>query len=428
MAFSSLNPLPRKTVSSIASTVGNVTAPVNQTTPRTYGFDANGVSLDPVQQQKYAAFNAVPQTQRGTTGTQDIWSPAPVSTAATYEPQVKPQTAYQKLLAQRLSGNDPNVINAQQQQNTDTAASRYLAMKTGNQQNLNAGFTPGSLQSQRGLDRTQATAEEGILQGQDRVNALTRDSSQQTLTAANEQDTQDYARGQTLINSIADPKARQAAQSLIANGTDPQQAYDTVIGSTGTVNDQYQSQTAAQTELQGYKDVYMAGHPGATEDDANAYAQGQLNEAHKATNQPNHGATVTQTLSDIQGKVNTGDTSRIDWNSQDTKDALGQAPVISPATISASGSPEQFVSDNAGKLVTAGGKPVVVQKYTAYRSGTDSNVGGQDYYHSIRIIQGTDATTGKPIYIDADTGKSSSTPPPAENDPTQNHAWVNSFT
>lgn len=334
-------------------------------------------------------------------------------------PYVKPQTAYEKLLQERLAGRDPNVINAQNQQNTDTAASRYLAFKTGNQNNENAGFAPGSLQSQRGLDRTQATSEEGILSGQDRVNALARSSGEDAIAASQADDQQNYSRGQTLINSIADVKARQAAAALVAGGMDPNEAYNTVVGANGTVNTGYRSDTPAQVELQGYKDVYMAEHPDATDADATAYAQTQLSNAHDTTTNPNHGAVVTQTLQDIQGKINTGDFAGIDWNSDNAKAALGQAPVINTSTVYAEGSPEQFVSKNAGKLATVGGKPVVIQKYTAYRSGD---------YHTIRIIQASDPVTNSPVWIDVDTGRSSSTPPPADNVSSLNHKWVNSFT
>lgn len=306
----------------------------------------------------------------------------PPSTSTLTAPNPPPMTAYQTMLQQRLAGNDPNIVNAQAQQNTNKSMNDYMAMKTAGQTNVQSGFAPGSLQSQRVIDRGQAGAAQQDLAGQNSVNSLTASENQENLTASNTVDQQNYQKGQDLATSISDPQARAAFLAALASGQDYQTAYSNIMNSDGTVKSGYQSPDSPLTPAQ-----------------------------------------LQQNQTTFQNNMNSGNYSGNDWTSDAGKQVLGAAPQFNQGAVDAAGGPDTYAASLSGKLISLNGKPVTVQQNVELRTGGDSTDG---YTHD-NFIQGIDQMTGKPIWFDSKTGQSTTTAPPTGNNPAANKQWLKTF-
>lgn len=189
---------------------------------------------------KDAAQQAVPNTVAPVNN--DIAAPVETTTTPVVTPPVTPasqeKTGVQAYLDQTLKGNNPLVQNAQATQNTASAVQKYLAGRNARNTSAQAGFDPGTLQAQRVSDRENAGAEQAILGGQNQVNELTRNVSQQALSDKSSLDS-------SAIASVKDPKAQNYLQSVLASGGDVQAALAGMYEN-GVLKPEYSSGTPQQ--------------------------------------------------------------------------------------------------------------------------------------------------------------------------------------
>ncbi len=166
---------------------------------------------------------------------------APTSTVT--PPETDPAKLYISRLTDTLSGNDSTVKNARQEASTKNAVGDYLAHRQGQQESVQAGYTPGTLQTQRTIDRYQAPQNEMALARDNQVNDVARTRSDSALSGANqirqEQNTQAETLRQEGVTQAERLREEQVAQAerlrqeelqtietLITSVTDPvTQAY-----------------------------------------------------------------------------------------------------------------------------------------------------------------------------------------------------------
>jgi len=353
--------------------------------------------------------------------------PAPDTSAPNYgySPVTDFGKSYIDRISKTLSGQDPIVQNAKQSADTADSVSKYLARQSASQTSSAAGYTPGTLQSQRVQDRNLATADAANLNRDNSVNQLARDQGQSALTAATGIENDAKAQTENLISSVQDPKFQAYLRQVQARGGNVRQAYDQ-NQTNGTANVGVRSANPETVKLQGFVDQVHTEHPDWNDQQVQAEAQKRYQSGNQAINQPVTAATVTQTGAEIQQKVNTGNASQVDWTSPNAQAWLGQQPTVTPATIQAAGNAPKYVAANAGKVVTYNGKPVVVDKDLQVRTGKNHQAGGGEYYH-LDLVQGKDPTTGSPIYIDPRNGKSTTSAPPSNNNPDENQKWLATF-
>ncbi len=199
--------------------------------------------------------------------------------------QKKPQTIYQQMLEKRLAGHDPIVENAQAQQKTNASLNEYQALRQAQQTGTQGGLQQGGLQYQRGIDKAQAGAAEENLQGQDRVNALTRDRSTEALNLSKADDLESNRKDEAFIASLP-PKAQQHLRQIQAAGGDVQGEYAKMIDANGTLVKGYQDATPGQTKLQGYEDDIRVLHPDWSDERVTAAALTKLGKDYDTENQP----------------------------------------------------------------------------------------------------------------------------------------------
>lgn len=342
-----------------------------------------------------------------------------------YKPTTQFGQDYIDRISKTLSGNDPVVANAKASADTADSVSKYLARTTAKQTSNDAGYTPGTLQSQRVQDRNMASADTENLQRDNGVNQLQRDQSQSALTAANGIETDAKSYTENLIGSVKDPKFQAYLRQVQARGGNVQQAYDE--GQTnGTVNADHASATPEAIKLQGFVDQVHTEHPDWNDAQVQSEAQKRYQGGNQAVNRPVTQATTTQTAADILSAINTGNYSGINWSDPNIIAAIGQAPTLTGGAITAAGDVQQYVASNAGKLITVNGAPYQVQSYLQPRIGVNHHLSGSTFTHH-DIIQAKDPKTNKTVYIDPTTNKVSSEPAPNPTDRLANQKWLTTF-
>lgn len=264
-----------------------------------------------------------------------------MATQAQPQPTVAPQPAYQsqglpstlrdpgqitqagKMYADRITGNlqgsNPLVQNAQATENTAAARRAYTGAKTTRETLAQTPFAQGSAQYQRAMDQSQATVDAANQAGQNEVNAFTRQTTNDTLQAANNLEDQQFGRAigertyQTtqdanLGASIQDPKAKYAYTAMVARGMDPKAAYAAVVGDSGTINEQYRGQSPVATVQQDAEDWIgrttdlKAGTPEYTK-----AVRDRMYELDKAQQQPVTDATKQADKAAIEEKIRAGE-------------------------------------------------------------------------------------------------------------------------
>ncbi len=155
---------------------------------------------------------------------------APTSTVTA--PETDPAKMYISRLTDTLSGNDSTVKNARQEASTKNAVGDYLAQRQGKQESVQAGYTPGTLQTQRTMERYQAPQNELALARDNQVNELARTRSDSALSGANQIRQEQNTQAETLRREGVDQterlrqEGRQDIETLINSVTDPvTQAY-----------------------------------------------------------------------------------------------------------------------------------------------------------------------------------------------------------
>ncbi len=313
---------------------------------------ANGTYPGSAQQTANIADNASANSGPGI-GANGLNQSAPVTQTT---PTPRPLTQYQTLLQKRLSGQDPTVVNAQQQQDTNASLNNYQAMRTAQQTGAQGGLTQGGLQYQRGIDKAQGAAAEENLSGQDRVNALARSEGQDTMSMAHGADLEQNTKNSAFINSLP-PKAQQALRAIDAQGGDVQAAYAGMIGPDGTLKTEFQDATPSATKLQGIKDDLQTIHPDWSPEQVQTEATKQLGKTYEQTQNPITEAQRTQTIQNLNGKQ----PGQVDWTQPENKDALDSLPDTQLAQFNNDNRGEDsWASANAGKWVKINGQPYKV--------------------------------------------------------------------
>lgn len=170
-----------------------------------------------------------------------------------------PAKSYIDRISQTLGGKDPVVQNARQAASTKNAVGDYLASRQAKQESVSAGYSPGTLQSQRTADRYQAGANETALARDAGVNDVARERTDTAMSQANQlrvegnqqterlrqeklqQDETLRQEGlqeiETLINSVTDPVAKAYLRRIQAAGGDVKGALAGNLGNqTGGTN------------------------------------------------------------------------------------------------------------------------------------------------------------------------------------------------
>lgn len=184
------------------------------------------------------------QAKKTPAGTDTTTVASATSTPSTTQPPIANAQDYIK---RTLGGQNPIVQNAQAQQNTASAVQKYIAGKTARDTSAQAGFDPGTLQYQRTQDRAMAGAESASLQGQNQVNELTRQTSQQALQ---DQATLDAG----LIGSLTDPRAQNYLRGIAASGGDVNAAYAEMFEN-GQLRPEYSSGTPGEQAREAAEDL-----------------------------------------------------------------------------------------------------------------------------------------------------------------------------
>ena len=147
----------------------------------------------------------------------------PTTTAAPEKP-TDPASTYIDRISQTLAGKDPVVQNARQDASTKNAVGDYLANRQAKQEGVNAGYTPGTLQTQRTQDRYQAGANEAALGRDAMVNDLSRQRTDTAMLQSNQLRQEGNQEVETLINSVKDPVTQAYLRRIQAAGGDVKSA------------------------------------------------------------------------------------------------------------------------------------------------------------------------------------------------------------
>lgn len=165
---------------------------------------------------------------------------------------------YQQRVTENLLNPSPAVQGATQQAETNIARRNYLTRKQAQEDIAQSPFRAGSAQATRLMDQARAGANIANLGEQQALNQFSQGVSEQNLERARglESDAYTKALGERTNEQIErgryssliqDPKARYAYNRMVASGVQPSQAYQTVVGETGSIKEQYRGLTPIGT-------------------------------------------------------------------------------------------------------------------------------------------------------------------------------------
>jgi hypothetical protein len=281
---------------------------------------------------------------------------------------------YFQSLAQRQS--EFGVTSGQNQQQINNQASQFGVTSGMTQQQINN--QAAQFQQNYGLDQTrvanQANQYDLSRADQNSQFATSAGMTQQQIDA--QKGNTAYSQTMDKINSIADPKAKQAAYNAYMNGQDVSQFITgTLYDSKGGLNTAYASASPAQQALQSRIDELKALHPiqksesgldDQTQEqynyDIETQARQELQAADKLQNAPNSTATTQQTAQQAQQNLASGNV---------TPEAIKALPAVTAQSIPLGSKTAQFLASS--------------------QSGGWTNIGGTGY----KVLSGGNTTPGK---------------------------------
>ena len=158
---------------------------------------------------------------------------------------------YQQRVTQGLTKPSPIVNQAIGMTDTDISRRNYLTRKQSQEDIAQSPFGAGTAQATRLMDQSRAGANMANMQQRQQLGGFISGENQQNLERARGIETDAYTRalGERTNDQIErgrysslieDPRARYAYNRMVASGVQPSQAYQNVVGDTGTIQEQYQ--------------------------------------------------------------------------------------------------------------------------------------------------------------------------------------------
>ena len=285
--------------------------------------------------------------------------------------------AYAARVTQNLQGNNPLVQNAQGTEDTAAARRAYLSRKDTQESLAQTPFTPGSAQYQRAMDESRAGVNAANQAGQAGVNQVARQATADNMNAASNLEDQQYGRAvgertnaqlqaSQLANQIQDPKAKYAFQRAVAAGADPLQAFQSIVGDTGTINAQYRGQSPVETVRQDATDWIK--NTTSLQEGSPEFAQAvtqRMKDLDATKNAPVAEAKSTAEQKAIEEKIRSG--GKLTEEEQKTAIAKGTIPEFTPSNLG--GYQDQKVADLIGKPINIAGKVYTVVQGSRTRTG-----------------------------------------------------------
>lgn len=369
-----------------------------------------------------------PSTARTDLVGQKLGAPQEPPVAAALSPtaapaaKTDPTKTYIDRLTQTLSGNDPVVQNARQTAGTQNAVGDYLAQRTAKQESVNAGYTPGTLQSQRTADRYQAGANEAALARDAGVNELARTQTDTAMSQANQLRTEERSDIEKLISSVTDPVSQAYLRRIQAAGGDVRAAMAGNLGTQGQTPTQPstpsqpidpttglpRSLTPAETALKSAQDEASTFGltPGSPEYDEYVKsrtlgaAEGQINPINEENRKAQKAARVEKALTNGLNALTEEEYAALAGDLEQT--AASAIPVSRVAIEAAMSNPQ-----TKGLIKLPDGTVYKIQDY--YQQTRTRNTGSKSNRHNdFAVVTGQD---GKTYYI-GDDGTVHSTKPP----------------
>lgn len=327
--------------------------------------------------------------------------------------QNQPIASAQDYTKRTLQGQNPIVQNAQAQQNTASAVQKYIADRSAKNTSAQAGFDPGTLQYQRTQDRANAQAEQNILAGQNQVNELTRQTSQQAL-----QDKAALDAG--LISSLTDPRAQNYLRGVLASGGDINEAYEGMFEN-GVLRPEYSSGTPAQQQKKAIEDqVEVLGFTRGTPE-FEAEVTRRLTVADQATQAPVTTEVQKAEKEAVQQKARTGQPLTDD----EVEILSANTDVVNAAALPSNASQIQAAKADNPFVKLEDGKVYQIMDYN--QQTTDRNTGAKSNRHDDWTVL-KDLSTGKTVYVRDDGVMIDYKPPtPSERGKSaryENGVWV----
>ncbi len=388
--------------------------------------------------------------------TEGMQNPTQTATLTDTKP-ADPVSTYIDRISQTLAGKDPVVQNARQDASTKNAVGDYLANRQAKQESVNAGYNPGTLQSQRTADRYQAGANESALTRDAGVNDLARQRTDTAMGAANQlrtegvQQTETLRREglaeiETLIDSVKDPVTQAYLRRIQAAGGDVRGALAGNIGKTGaeqpgtgtlpptggndttvtpgTTNTTSPvdpntglpiSKTPAQLAQESAVDWVKTINPNL---DPSSPEFAQLVQARVGGADEAQLRTITEAnkaakIKDVQTKASSNFAS---LTPEETALLLANTKSLNPMEIPVGrGGFEAFKAVKGNELVQIGGKLYKPLRTLEWRQGQNRD---------FSVFEGQDGTT---LYVDR-SGKTTTQPPPDKSPSKRSRtAWLESF-
>lgn len=363
-----------------------VPTPVNTPAPEATGITSE---TSPLLQARFDELKAAQN--------QPAQTPAPQNFRGTggFQPATTFGKTYEDTVRKRLEGQDAVVQNARNQSQSQNAVRTYLANRQAREGAVQGGFTQGSAQYQRALDRGSAQADSSNLQSENQVNELQRGRSTEALGLGRGLEQEAQARNNDLINSIKDPKVQYELRAIAASGGDVNAAYSKMVEN-GTIRPEYASESPDQAEFNAFAAKAKRAHPEWNDEQI----QQAFTKAFDTEFQPTETASQTRTVEQSVQVMNALAPGKLlDQKDFETLRTAGKVQQFAPNQVVNSANSDAILKENPQGIVSING--------TQYRiTDTHPPGSGQGESTDYFTMVGPEGT----VYIDR-AGNISKTPP-----------------
>ncbi len=211
----------------------------------------------------------------------------------------------EEALLKELKGESPLLTSARAQTDRENLLRSSQSQRAAEESAAAAGFKPGSPEYQRAVDKALAGASSQNIDATNRVSDLGRSLHRDALQEAGRTETMSRTEAAAYINSIEDPKARQAAWNEFAQGRDPRASAGKMFDETGTLREGYRSETAPQADINSRKEELRLLNPTMSDEELTRKAVEEIRGERAAQNRPVETANRTAADADVQRTVET---------------------------------------------------------------------------------------------------------------------------